>query len=69
MVWVRGRVHNSRVKGKVGFLVLREKLSTIQCALFVGGEGVDEISKGMVNWVGKIPKESIIEIKARVVAP
>lgn len=29
----------------------------------------EKISKGMVNFSGKVPRESIIEVKATVVAP
>jgi hypothetical protein len=29
----------------------------------------EKISKGMVNFAGKVPKESIIEIKAKVIVP
>ena len=28
-----------------------------------------EISKGMVNYTSKVPKESIVEVKAKVVVP
>ena len=59
---VRGRVHNSRAKGKLCFLVLREQFSTVQASLFVN----DDTSKGMVTYASKIPKESIIEIKGKV---
>lgn len=61
-VIVRARVHNARAKGKVCFIVLREVTSTVQAGLFVD----DNTSKGMVSWSGKIPKESIVEVKARV---
>ncbi len=44
------------------FLVLREQFSTVQASLFVN----DDTSKGMVTYASKIPKESIIEIKGKV---
>jgi len=59
---VRGRVHNSRAKGKLCFLILREQFATVQASLFVN----DDISKGMVTYASKIPKESIVEVKAKV---
>ena len=65
-VIIRARIHNSRAKGKGCFVVLRQQTSTIQAALFVGGEGDSAISKGMVGWSGKLPKESIVEVKAKV---
>ncbi|KAH8272601.1 hypothetical protein KR026_012418 [Drosophila bipectinata] len=64
LVWVRGRVHTSRAKGKQCFLILRQQSSTVQCILAVG----DIISKQMVKFAGNIPKESIIDIQAKAVA-
>ncbi|XP_005187397.1 aspartate--tRNA ligase, cytoplasmic isoform X2 [Musca domestica] len=59
-VWVRGRVHTSRAKGKQCFLILRQNSSTVQCILAVG----DKISKQMVKFAGNLNKESIIDIEA-----
>ncbi|EDW10397.1 aspartate--tRNA ligase, cytoplasmic [Drosophila mojavensis] len=64
LVWVRGRVHTTRAKGKQCFLILRQQSSTVQCILAVG----DIISKQMVKFAGNIPKESIIDIQAKAVA-
>jgi aspartyl-tRNA synthetase len=47
------------------FVVVREAFATVQAVLFVG----DTISKGMVTYASKIPKESIIEIVALVNKP
>lgn len=49
LVWVRGRVHTTRAKGKQCFLVLRQQSSTVQCILAVG----DVISKQMIKFAGK----------------
>lgn len=65
IIRIRGRVHNSRAKGKMCFIVAREAYATVQAVLFVG----DTISKGMVTYASKIPRESIIEIVAKVVKP
>uniref|UniRef100_A0AAG5D9I5 Aspartate--tRNA ligase, cytoplasmic n=1 Tax=Anopheles atroparvus TaxID=41427 RepID=A0AAG5D9I5_ANOAO len=62
-VWVRGRVHTSRCKGKQCFLVLRQQSSTVQCLLAVN----DVVSKQMVKFSGSIPRESIIDLKAKVI--
>uniref|UniRef100_T1GY08 Aspartyl-tRNA synthetase n=1 Tax=Megaselia scalaris TaxID=36166 RepID=T1GY08_MEGSC len=62
-VWVRGRVHTSRAKGKQCFLILRQHCSTVQCLLSVN----EQISKQMVKFAGNISKESIIDINAKVV--
>ena len=65
VVRIRGRIHNSRAKGKMCFVVVREAFATVQAVLFVG----DTISKGMVTYASKLPKESIIEILATVTKP
>ena len=65
VVRIRGRIHNSRAKGKMCFVVVREAFATVQAVLFVG----DTISKGMVTYASKLPKESIIEIVATVTKP
>lgn len=62
---IRGRLHNSRAKGKVCFIVAREAFATVQCVMSV----CDTTSKGMVTYGGRIPRESIIEIVAKVVKP
>uniref|UniRef100_A0A182Q122 Aspartate--tRNA ligase, cytoplasmic n=1 Tax=Anopheles farauti TaxID=69004 RepID=A0A182Q122_9DIPT len=62
-VWVRGRVHTSRCKGKQCFLVLRQQSSTVQCLLAVN----ERVSKQMVKFSGSIPRESIIDLKALVI--
>lgn len=66
-VVLRGRVHNIRAKGGSCFVILREttsKMNTVQCALFTS-----TTSKGMINYVKRIPNESIIEIRGEVVRP
>jgi isopentenyl-diphosphate delta-isomerase len=66
-VTIRGRIHKIRAKGGSCFLIVREsggKISTIQCGLFTS-----TTSKGMLNYVKRIPNESVIEIKGQVVTP
>lgn len=48
-VWVRGRVHTSRCKGKQCFLILRQQSSTVQCLIAVN----DVVSKQMVKFSGR----------------
>ena len=62
---MRARLHNSRGKGGLTFFVLRQQFSKVQAVLQVG-EG---ISKGMNNYCSKVPRESIIEINAKVTVP
>lgn len=62
---MRCRLQNTRAKGKLCFTILRQQFSTIQALLTADGP----ISKGMVTFAGKIPKESIVEIKGVVIVP
>lgn len=64
-VVVRGRLHNSRPSGNLCFIVIRQQYATIQAVL----QKSDLISKGMVTYAGKVPKESIIEVVATVTVP
>lgn len=61
-VWIRGRIHTSRSKGKQCFFVLRQQIHTIQCILFVS----DVIDKEMIKFVAGIPKESIVDVEGTV---
>ena len=64
---VRGRLHGSRPSGKkLVFIVIRERFSTVQATLFVKEP---EVSQGMAEYTRRIPKESIVEIRAKVVIP
>ena len=61
-VILRGRAFNVNHKGKCCFIILRQHVDTIQCCLFQGGE----VTKAMINYAGKIPKESIIDVYGTV---
>ncbi|XP_029045433.1 aspartate--tRNA ligase, cytoplasmic [Osmia bicornis bicornis] len=61
-VWLRGRLHTSRAKGKQCFIVLRQQSSTVQ-----GLAAVNEtISKQMIKFISNITKESIVDVEAVV---
>ena len=64
-VIVRGRLHKTRGKGKVLFIVIRQQFSTIQCVVSVS----EKITQAMVKFAGGVPKESIIEVYATVTVP
>lgn len=64
-VRIRARLQASRGKGKICFAVLRESYATIQLVLSVS----ETVSKGMVTYAQKIPKESIVEVIANVTKP
>uniref|UniRef100_A0A915PHJ2 Aspartate--tRNA ligase, cytoplasmic n=1 Tax=Setaria digitata TaxID=48799 RepID=A0A915PHJ2_9BILA len=61
-IWIRGRLHTSRVKGKTCFIIIRQRMYSIQGMLFVG----PTTSKKMLKFVGNISKESIIDIRGVV---
>jgi len=63
-VWVRGRLHTSRAKGKQCFFVMRQQQFTIQAVIAVG----DQTSRQMVKYIAGISKESIIDVLASVQA-
>lgn len=63
-VYLRARLHNSRVSGvKLCFLVLRQELNTVQ-ALVTKNEGT--ISSKMIKWVAQQSLESLVLVKAVV---
>ncbi|CAL1678663.1 unnamed protein product [Lasius platythorax] len=62
MVWLRGRLHTSRAKGKQCFIVLRQQSYTVQGLAAVN----EKISKQMIKFISNITKESIIDVKAVV---
>jgi nondiscriminating aspartyl-tRNA synthetase len=63
IVKMRVRLQRSRIKGKGGFLILREGFSTLQGCLFVS-EGI--VSEGMIKFAEKLSLESIIDIEGSV---
>lgn len=59
-IWVRGRLHSSRCKGKQAFFVLRQQHFTIQAILRVA-EGT-AVTKEMIAFAAGLSKESIIDV-------
>ena len=64
-VLLRGRVHNSRVKGNLAFLVIRDHFYSIQCV----ASKSELISKHMLKFLSAVPNESIVEVTATVTQP
>lgn len=64
-VLVRARLHTSRKKGKMAFAVLRQGSATIQCLAMVN----DQIPKEMVDFMGSVSLESIVDVEAVVTVP
>jgi aspartyl/asparaginyl-tRNA synthetase len=48
---IRAKLQRSRIKGKGGFIVLRDGFSTLQAVMFVG----DDVSKQMLKFIEHIP--------------
>jgi nondiscriminating aspartyl-tRNA synthetase len=65
-VWIRGRLHTSRIKGKTCFVVIRQQISTIQVAAFAGK---DNVSKQMIKFIEKVSKESIVDVAGIIKKP
>lgn len=63
-IWLRGRLHSSRCKGKQAFFVLRQQQFTIQAILRVA-EGT-LVTKEMIAFAAGLPKESIVDIHGLV---
>ncbi|KAH8871717.1 Aspartate--tRNA ligase, cytoplasmic [Schistosoma japonicum] len=61
-VWVRGRLHRSRMKGKLCFFVLRLQDYRVQNVLSVG----ERTPKEMLDFVSSISKESIVDVYGQV---
>nr|CAH8854527.1 unnamed protein product [Trichobilharzia regenti] len=62
-VWVRGRLHRSRMKGKLCFFILRLQDYRVQNVLSVS----EKAPKEMLAFVSSISKESVIDVYGRVV--
>ncbi|BHF58060.1 Aspartate--tRNA ligase, cytoplasmic [Sparganum proliferum] len=57
-VWIRGRLHRSRSKGKLCFIIIRGRQYLLQAVLSVG----DKVSTNMLKFAAAITKESIIDV-------
>ena len=66
IILVRARLHSSRGKGNLVFVILRDKCYDIQA---VASPKEGEISKQMIKWISSIPKESIVDVYAEVIKP
>ncbi|EKG05814.1 aspartyl-tRNA synthetase, putative [Trypanosoma cruzi] len=61
-VTVRARVDTTRKKGKLAFMVLRDGTDSIQAMAAVA----EDVPKEMVDFIGQIPCESIVDVEAIV---
>lgn len=58
-VWIRGRLNDTRGKGSLSFIVIRQYGETIQCVLDAKNP---PITKNTIKWVNSVPPESIIDV-------
>lgn len=65
-IWTRCRVHSSRTKGKMTWILLRKGVASVQ-GLVMASDDVPR-SKEMVVYASKIPKESVIDVFGEVTA-
>jgi nondiscriminating aspartyl-tRNA synthetase len=61
-VLIRSRLHTSRGKGNLCFIVLRQQSHTVQAVLEKG----EHVNKYMLKFAAAIPKESIVEVEGIV---
>eukprot|EP00768_Dysnectes_brevis_P009187 gnl/Dysnectes_brevis/899_a996_2951.p1 GENE.gnl/Dysnectes_brevis/899_a996_2951~~gnl/Dysnectes_brevis/899_a996_2951.p1 ORF type:complete len:550 (+),score=289.77 gnl/Dysnectes_brevis/899_a996_2951:81-1730(+) len=62
-VWIRARMHNVRGTGKSAFMVLRQKMTTLQGSCFA-----QDVPEGMIRYLRSISRESVVEIYGLVKA-
>ena len=67
-VLVRARVHAVRGGGKSSFIVLRQRTDTVQLLVAADEAGV-KVSRTMVKYCASLPKETVVDVEAVVVAP
>lgn len=65
-VLIRSRVSTTRKKGKLAFMVLRDGVDSVQAVAAVTDDGA--IPKEMIDFIGQIPVESIVDVEAVVAA-
>lgn len=58
-VYLRGRVSTTRKKGKMAFMVIRDEGCSVQAIAAVG----EHIPKEMIDYMGQIPAESIVDVQ------
>lgn len=66
---MRSRLQTTRGQGKSCFIVLRQRMSTLQCTCFANEGDGGTVSKFMVKYSQQIPKESIVDVRGKLVEP
>lgn len=61
-ILLQGRIHNCKAKGKLIFVNLRDNIHSIQCVF-----SLNNMEKNSFNYLKGLKKESIIEVKGRLI--
>ncbi|EAZ51570.1 aspartate--tRNA ligase [Cryptosporidium parvum Iowa II] len=64
-IWLRGRITESRCKGSLGFVLLRQTFYRLQLVV----DANNGSSKEMIKWLGCLPIESMIDVYGTIVVP
>jgi aspartyl-tRNA synthetase len=64
-IWVRARIHASRAVGKGSFLILRQKIDSVQAVMFQG----KSVPKAMVKYSASLSLETVVDVLAEVTIP
>lgn len=64
-IWIRARIHASRAVGKGCFLILRQRIDSVQAVMFQGAT----VPKGMVKYATSLSLESVVDVLAEVTVP
>ncbi|KEG09907.1 aspartyl-tRNA synthetase [Trypanosoma grayi] len=62
VVTIRARVDTTRKKGKLAFMVLRDGVHSLQAMAAV----TEDVPKEMVDFIGQIPCESVVDVEGTV---
>lgn len=66
MILIRARAHNVRVpSNKLAFVILRERYATVQAVASVG----ENVSVGMIKFLKNLPRETVVDVYAKVTVP
>lgn len=64
-IWLRGRISESRCKGSLGFVLLRQTFYRLQLVV----DANQGSTKALIKWLGCLPIESVIDVYGTVVVP
>eukprot|EP01031_Cornospumella_fuschlensis_P034809 gene34809-42154_t len=63
-IWIRARLATSRAVGKGAFILFRQQVNTVQGVVWQGSK----VPKAMVKYASAISLESIVDVRAEIIA-